>query len=107
MKKKHFYDHLVTTSSIEIELNNLGLVEKERIELLQIAENTIHYTVLDISLRNIKESHKKEFIKHVNAENHEKAWKLLRERTEGIEEKIKKATDQLKEELIKDIKNLK
>jgi hypothetical protein len=107
MKKKHFYDHIVSVNSIEIELNNLGLLEKERVELLSIAENTIHYTVLDIALTNIKEEHKEEFVKHVNNEDHEKAWKLLKEKTDGIEEKIRKAADQLKKELISDIKNLK
>lgn len=107
MKKRHFYDHLISINSIEIELNNLGLPEKEKIELLSIAENTIHYTVLDIALTNIKEDHKKEFVKHVNAENHEKAWELLKEKTDGIEEKIKNTVDKLKEELISDLKDLK
>lgn len=106
MKKRHFYDHVVSINSIEIELNNLGLPEKEKIELLSIAENTIHYTVLDIALTSIKEEHKKEFIKHVNAESHEEAWKLLKEKTDGIEEKIREAANKLKEELIGDIKNL-
>ncbi|HZJ18288.1 MAG TPA: hypothetical protein VFD45_01550 [Patescibacteria group bacterium] len=107
MNKKHFYDHLISINSIEIELNNLGVPEKEKIELLSLAQNTIHYTVLDIALTNIKEEHKKEFVKHVNSENHEKAWELLKEKADGIEEKIRKAANQLIEELISDIKNLK
>ena len=41
---------------------------------------------------------------YVVGEDHDRVWKLLKEKTKNIEEKIKKAAEALKKQLHKDIK---
>lgn len=102
--KKHFYSHIIDTSILSLELGEMNLTASERIHLISLIESNIHHTVLDLVLSELTESDKKIFLTHIAEENHDKIWKLLKEKTKNIEEKIKKAAEDLKKELHKDIK---
>ena len=43
-------------------------------------------------------------MQHLNEGDHDEIWKFLNGRVDGVEEKIKKAADDLKIELHKDLK---
>src|SRR5258708_21254412 len=105
-KGKHFYSHLVDTSTISLEIGNMELKKEERVHLLSLAESNIHHAIMDAILSELNEEDKKKFIEHLNIDNHDEIWKLLTGKIDNVEEKIKKAAEDLKKELHKDIKDL-
>jgi|SRR3989344_3912303 len=107
MKNKHFYTHIVDTSTLSLELGEMDLNPEERIHLISLIDSNIHQTILDLVLSELSEEDKKVFLMHVASSDHDKVWKLLKEKTKNIEEKIKKAADDLKKELHKDISETK
>ena len=107
MKKKHFYTHIIDTSTLSLELGDMDLTPEERMHLVSLMDSNIHHTVLDLVLSELSESDKKIFLLHVAEGQHDKVWKFLKEKTKNIEDKIKKAADDLKTELYKDIKEAK
>lgn len=104
MKKgKHFYSHIIDTSSITLEIGNMKLSQEERVHLLSLTESNIHHAVLDAILSELSEDDKKKFMEHMHADNHDEIWKLLSSRINNVEERIKKAAEDLKKELSEDI----
>lgn len=104
---KYFYAHLIEIESLNAKLDELELSKEERMHLSYLADSSLHHKILDEILSNLSDSDKRVFMQHVNDGDHEKIWKFLNEKIEGVEDKIKKAADQLKDELHKDIKEAK
>ncbi|MDZ4227725.1 MAG: hypothetical protein U1E54_00605 [Candidatus Levybacteria bacterium] len=107
MKKKYFYTHIVDTSTLSLELSNMDLNPKERLHLLSLIDSNIHHEILDLILSELNSSDKKTFLTHLASEAHDKVWKLLQNKIDNIEEKIKKTAEEVKKELHKDIKEVK
>lgn len=105
--KKHFYSHLVETDSLVIEINKLELEDHERAHLISLVDSNLHHAVLDAILSELTEADKRIFLTHLAHEDNEKIWEHLNSRVDKIEEKIKKAAEELKEELRGDIKEVK
>ncbi len=101
---KHFYSHLIAIDSIIEELDRLSLSDEEKIHLSQLLDSSLHHTILDAILSQLSDSDKRVFMQHITEGNHDKIWKFLNEKATGVEEKIKKAAKDLKEELHEDIK---
>lgn len=101
---KHFYSHIIETSSLSIALGEMDLSHEERVHLISLTESSLHHAILDAILSELSEEDKKEFLSHVSSDNHEKIWKFLRAKIKNIEEKIKKTADDLHKELHEDIK---
>ncbi|MCL5438750.1 MAG: hypothetical protein M1268_02040 [Patescibacteria group bacterium] len=106
-KKKHFYSDLVEIESLIIELNDLDLEEGEKKHLVELAESNLHHAIIGCVLSELNEDEKKVFLAHLGSDDHDRIWKLLSERVENIQEKIKKTAEALKDELKKDIKEIK
>lgn len=104
MKQKHFYSHIVEIESIHIALKDLGLEENERTELITLAESSIHHVVLDTVLSELNNDDKKTFLAHIAEEKQEDIWKLLKEKINDVEDKIRTAAKKLIDELHQDIK---
>jgi hypothetical protein len=102
-----FYSHLVEYESLIVELDQLELSEPERHHLAELADSNLHQTVLDAILSELNEEDKVIFLDHLKNEKHDKIWQLLNERVDGVEEKIKKAAHELREEMKADIKEAK
>lgn len=105
--KKHFYSHIVETESIVIKLNQMDLAEEEKAHLLALIDSNLYHTILDAILSELSDEDKKNFLRHLASEDHGKVWELLNEKVKDIENKIKKASDDLKKQLLKDIKEAK
>lgn len=105
--KKHFYSHLVETSLISLDLGDIEMTKDERKHLIDLAHAQLHHVVMDAILSELSESDKKRFLSHVARDEHDKVWKLLDEKVENVEEKIKKAAEDLKKELHRDLKKAK
>lgn len=106
-KDKHFYSHIVDTTSLIDALQELGLANEEVDELVSLAHDNLHHTVLDAILSELSEDDKKTFLLHIAEEKHDKIWELLFAKVENIEQKIKNAADTLTKELHTDIQAMK
>lgn len=103
MNKGHFYEKIIETSQISLELGDLNLTVAERKELITLVNRNIHTTVLNVVLSELPEEDKKVFLKNLSENNHKKIWQHLNLKTNNIEEKIKKSIEEVKRELLKDI----
>lgn len=101
---KQWYTNYIEIESILIELDRMDLSEEERMHLAHLIDSSLHHTILDAVLSQLSEQDKKIFINHLKEDDHSKIWRFLNERVDKIELKIKKAAEDLKEELKKDLK---
>lgn len=100
---KYFYSHLIETDSLVVALSELDITEEEKTHLLGIIESSLHHAILDAILSELSEKDKELFLKQLSKDDNEKIWDFLSSKIDGIEEKIKKTAENLKEELHKDI----
>ena len=105
--KKHFYSHIIHIDTIHKSLDDLGIPQEEKDELIILVESSVHHVVLDIVLSHLKDDHKKKLIEHVTAEEREKAWELVTSVMHNAEAKIKLAVDKLIDKLHEDIAEVK
>lgn len=105
--KKHFYSKVVETSSISLAIAEMDMSNDERKHLISLVEENLHHAILDAVLSELSDKDKQEFIELFAEGEDEKVWKLLKERVDNIEDKIKKTADELKKELHKDIEDSK
>lgn len=101
---KQFYSHLIEIESIIISLDKMDLSKEEKLHLSQLVDSSLHHTILDAILSQLSDKDKVVFINHLKADDHDKIWKFLNEKVSGVEDKIKKAADDLKSQLHKDIR---
>lgn len=104
---KKFYTHLIEVESIILELDQLNLADHEKKHLAHLIDANLHNTILDAILSELNQEDKVKFLKHLQEQSHEKIWEHLNDKVDNIEEKIKKAASDLKEQLHKDIKEAK
>ncbi len=102
-----FYSHLVQIDSLIVELDSMDFSESEKHQLAKLIDSNLHHTILDAILSELPEADKKIFLEHLNNEDHDKIWQLLNEKVENIEAKIKKAAEDLKQDMRQDIEETK
>lgn len=105
--KRHFYSHIIETSHITLSLGDMELSREERLHLLSLIESQLHHVVVDAILSELSEEDKRAFLSHLASEDHDRIWNFLNTKVEHVEEKIKKAAEDLKKELHKDLKKAK
>jgi succinate dehydrogenase flavin-adding protein (antitoxin of CptAB toxin-antitoxin module) len=105
--KKHFYSNLVDTDSIVFELETLNLSKEEKDHLTMLVHSNMHHTVIEIVLSELPEEEKKIFMHLLHQEDQEMIWMHLNAHVKNAEKKIKKAAEDLKKELLQDIKEVK
>ncbi|MBI2196335.1 hypothetical protein HYU45_01855 [Candidatus Daviesbacteria bacterium] len=101
---KQFYSHLIEVESLIVELDKLDLTGEQKIHLAGLVDSSLHHTVLDAVLSELSPEDKKAFLYHLRDADHNKIWQFLNTKVNNIEEKIKKAAGDLKEELRKDLR---
>lgn len=100
---KQFYTHLTQVESLIVELSKMDLSNEERIHLSKLVDSTLHHTILDAVLSELSDSEKVIFLRLIKEADNDRIWRFLNERVDKIEDKIKKAADDLKMELHKDL----
>jgi hypothetical protein len=105
--KKHFYHKVVETSSISLALAEMDMTNEERRHLVSLVEENLHHAILDAVLSELSDRDKQEFMELFAEGRDDEVWRLLRDRTDNIEDKIKKTADDLKKELHEDIEESK
>ncbi len=103
----NFYSHLVEIESVIVELDRLELSETEKKHLASLIDANLQHTILDAILSQLNQEDKKNFLKHLEEQDHQQIWQFLTAKIDNIEEKIKVAAQQLKKELHEDIKQSK
>lgn len=101
---KNFYTHLVEVESLVVELDQMDLTDDEKIHLASLIDSNLHHTILDAVLSELPEEEKEKFMQALAEDDHQKIWDHLNSKVDNIEEKIKKAAEDLKRELHEDIK---
>ncbi len=104
---KYFYSHIISIDSLIIELDSMNLSKDEKHKLAKLIDANVHNHILDVVLSELSEADKLLLLQYLNLGDHEKSWKHLQERIENVEEKIKKAVENLKVEMHKDIRESK
>lgn len=105
--KGYFYTEIIDIESLIVELNSLKLSPKEKRHLAELVDSQIHSTVLETIFSELNEVEKKIFIEHLRVGDNQNIWNHLKRNIDSVEDKIKTATKQLKQELHKDIKEAK
>ncbi len=105
--KKHFYSHVVETSSLSLALGEMNLTTDERKHLIELAQDNLHHAILDVVLSELSDKDKQKFLLLLSQDDQEKIWKLLTQRIDHVEDKIKKTAEDLKKELHRDIEESK
>lgn len=106
MKQKHFYSHLIEISDITIELADMDLSPEERVHLLSLIDANIHSAVVNTVLSELPEEEKKAFLRNLTGNDHMVIWIHLRENIKNVDEKLILAVNNLKKELLKDLKEV-
>lgn len=104
--KKQFYSHIIEYESLIIELDKLDLSDEQKEHLLELIESSLHHTVLDAILSELSVEDKQKFLDYLSYRDHDTILEFLHTKVENIEEKIKKAAEDLKKELHKDLKEV-
>lgn len=104
---KYFYSHLIEIESILVELDKLDLKDEQKVHLTSLIDSSLHHTILDAILSQLSDSDKRVFMSHVTNKKEKEIWELLNSRVDKVEEKIKKAAQELKTKMHEDIKELK
>ena len=105
---KYFYTKYIVIENLITELHSLGLSDEERGHLASLVDFSLHHAILDEILSNLKEEDKKLFIKMTSEDpENDKVMDFLKEKVEGIEEKIKKVSKDLIKEMHEDVKKAK
>lgn len=99
-----FYSHLIEIDSIIESLDKMSLSKEEKLQLAKLIDSSLHHTILDAILSHLSDSDKRVFMQRLSEGNHDKIWEFLNEKVDGVEDKIKKAAEDLKKELHEDIK---
>jgi hypothetical protein len=107
MKNKHFYEHLIRTEEITLDLAELDLTAQERLELLSLLEANIHTCVINLVLSELNEKEKKVFLANLLADDSNRIWEHLWKNTDDLDKKIMTSVNALVREMRGDIKKLK
>lgn len=103
---KHFFHSLVSMDSLRVRLDLLDLSDLDKDQLMEIAERTLHHSILDLVLSELSEKDKKLFLEWHASEKHEEIWQLLNANVINIEKKIQATADTIAEKLHKDLKRV-
>lgn len=101
---RQFYTHLIDIESLIVELDNMGLNMVQKNHLTYLIDSSLHHTILDAVLSQLKDDEKIVFLNHLKVNDHSKIWQFLNTKIDNIEDKIKKTAKDLKDELHEDIK---
>lgn len=101
---KYFYSRYIVIESLIAELHNMDLSGEERLHLASLIDSSLHHTILDAVLSELSETDKKVFLSRLKEGSHSKIWQFLNEKVDNIEDKIKKAADDLIKEMREDVK---
>ncbi len=103
----HFFSHLIEIETLESEIDGFELPDAQKDEIRQLVHESIYHNVLDAILSELNEEDKKVFLSHLVSDDRDEIWGFVNKKVLFIEDKIKKAAEDIKKELHEDIKSTK
>ena len=104
----YFYARYIVVESLIEKLHSMDFSDEERQHLAALVDSTLHSTILDEILSHLKTEDKKLFLVKLQEDpESEKLIEFLQRRIDKVEEKIKKVSDELIQEMHEDIKKAK
>lgn len=104
----YFYTKYIVIENLIEEFHQMDLSKEEQHHLALLVDSSLHHAILDEILSNLSEQDKKLFLKSLKEDpENEKLMDFLKDKVEGVEEKIKKVADDLVKEMHEDIKKAK
>jgi hypothetical protein len=102
---KLFYDHLITWEKLTRSLDTLGAEGHDRIELIEVIEESLHTEILIVILEHLPQEKHEEFLEQFHAAPHDEIHIdfINIHGHPNIEEKIKKRSDEHIEEILLDL----
>ncbi len=99
---KIFYDHLIIIEEITAVLDEHKLSPKERTELLQLMDQTLHHRILDVILTLLPKEHHETFLTRFHKAPHDAGLIPFLKDTTGvdIEREILREANIVKKELV-------
>lgn len=101
---RYFFSHLIEIDSIIIELDKLDLSPEQKLHLTNLIDSSLYHTILDAVLSELTSADKRIFLNHLKEDDKDKIWQFLNQKIDNIEDKIKRAANDLQQELHKDLK---
>jgi hypothetical protein len=101
------YAKYISTESILMEVDTLGLSISEKQHLIKLVDQSLHHAILDEILSSLSSQDKKIFLHRLQQGDEKELMDFLNKQVDNIEEKIKTASSRLVEELHQDIKEAK
>ena len=105
-KSNHFYHSVVSMESLRVRLELFEFKDDEKAKLMELAERTLHHSILDLVLSELSDADKKLFLEHHASERHEEIWNLLNSHVKNIKKKIQVTADSVAKKLHTDLKKL-
>lgn len=102
---KLFYDHLIIWEKLTRSLDTLGADGEERLQIIEIIEESLHTEILIVVLEHLPREKHEEFLDLFHAAPHDESHLayIKKHGHTDIEEKIRKKSDELIEEIILDL----
>lgn len=104
---KRFYSHVVDWNQVIVRMEELEIDEHDRIALSNLLEETLHSHIIAAVLDELSEKDRENFVRLLRDGDDTKIWEFLDKRVLNIEDRIKKAADELEEKIHEDIKEAK
>ena len=105
---KYFYTKYLILEEFLEDFHKMDLSEKERQHLSALVDSSLHHAILNEILSNLSEKDREIFLNLLKEDSSsEKLMEFLKDKVEGIEEKINKVSGELIKEMHEDIKKAK
>ena len=103
---KLFYDHLINIKEIIVVLDEYAIEDKEKQQILETIDETIHHHVLDVIFTHLPREHHEEFLEKLAVQpHHASLMEFIQERTDrDMEAEIRESFKRFLKELIHDIR---
>jgi hypothetical protein len=103
---KIFYDHLTVTEEIVTELDKYKITSVEKTEIVELIDENVHHSVLNVILKNLPKEKHEEFLLAFHHRPHDPdLLEYLKKEIKDIEKIITDEANKVKKELLAEIKN--
>lgn len=106
MSTIYFYDHIISLESVHVAIDQMKIEPAQRIELRDLLEQQVHYAILNMLLSELPPEDRGLFLRHQEGEEHDELWRLLGEKVDQVEEKIRQVSEELVSKMHQDIAEL-
>ncbi len=106
MSTVYFYDHIISLESVHVAIDQMGIEPAQRVELRDLLEQQVHYAILNMLLSELPPEDRGIFLRHQEGQEHDELWRLLGEKIDQVEDKIRQVSEELVSKMHQDINEL-